>query len=101
MSDRIPIPGQVRFEAQWITKQYVDAHGEGNPDKDEYVSSYHLTRDEAESAALVNSKRARQCEWFLIAEQKYSGHTWTDQRRWTGDWENGVVDQTFALEEGE
>ncbi len=89
--------GKVRYEAEWVAKQHADANGEWNPDKDEYSASHHATKAGAERAAIAASKEAAQCEWILVAEQKYIGHEWVDQRRWTGDWE-GLHEETLSIE---
>jgi hypothetical protein len=93
----MPQQGAIRYEAQWITKQYCDPDGEWNPDRDEFSGSYHATKEAAERAAIRASKKAGQCEWILVAEQEYRGYEWVDRRRWTGDW-NGLLEETLAVE---
>src|SRR4051812_3314483 len=89
--------GKVRFNAEWIARRHAHANGEWDLSRDEYGASYHATKEAAESAAISASKRAAQCEWILVAEQKYIGHEWVDQRRWTGDWD-GLHEETFSVE---
>jgi hypothetical protein len=89
--------GAVRFEAEWIAKQHADANGEWNPDRDEHAVSSHATKEAAETAAIRESQRAGQCEWILVAEQKFIGYEWIDQRRWTGDWD-GLHEETYSVE---
>lgn len=91
-----PVKGAIRYEAEWVTKQHCDADGEWNPDRDEYSTSHHSTKESAEHAAIKGSQQSGH-EWILVAEQKYSGREWVDQQRWTGDWE-GLHDQTLARE---
>jgi hypothetical protein len=88
--------GKTRYEAEWIAKQHADASGEWSPDRDEYGASHHATKEAAEAAAIRESKRAG-VEWILVAEQKYIGHEWVDQRRWTGDWD-GLHEETYTVE---
>jgi hypothetical protein len=86
--------GAIRYEAEWIAMQFHGANGEWDPDRDQYASSIHASKESAELAAIDGS-RASGVEWILVAEQKYVGYEWRDQRRWTGDWE-GLHDETLS-----
>lgn len=89
-----------RFKAEWIQLQHFDESGEWLPDRDEYGVAYFETFDEAQAAAIKNSKRAAQAEWIRIAEQELIDsedetgtpwRRWETQRAWTGDYD-GVED---------
>ena len=88
--------GKIRYEAQWIKKQAFDSSGELDPDNDEYGYSQHASREQAERSAIIASKKT-QVEWILVAEQKFLGYQWVDQRRWTGDWD-GLHCETFNVD---
>lgn len=94
-----PRRGDIRFEAEWITKQHSDPAGEWNPDRDEYSVSYHASREEAECAAIAGSKQADQTEWIRVAEERFNGFEWIDVKRWTGDWTNGLLEPPIFCDE--
>lgn len=81
---------QRRFEAEWISRQHRDAHGEWNPDLDEYTVSYHLTLDTAVAEAVKQGKAAAQAEWWCVSEQRWLNSEWLDVRRWNGDWDGNM-----------
>ncbi len=86
--------GKIQYEAEWIKGHGRDTNGIWYP---ETAASQHTTKKEAETAAIKASKAAGQCEWILVAEQKYVDHAWVDIRRWTGDWD-GLCEKTFDAE---
>ena len=73
-------------------------NGEHDPDLDEYSASQHATRDDAERAAIEDSKKAGACEWIAVTEQEFDGREWMDRKRWTGDWD-GLSDDVTIIEE--
>lgn len=82
----------IRYEAEWIEKQHANASGEWEPDKDDFCSSLHVTKREAEDAAIISGQRADACEWISVTEQHLIDREWRDIKRWTGDW-NGLDPQ--------
>lgn len=88
---------QVRYEAEWITRQHRDSSGEWNPDLDEYASEYRVTLDSAIRLAVRQSKATGQCEWWRVTEQRLIGHHWVDSRRWSGDWEGNIDENGIPL----
>ena len=82
---------ETRFEAEWVIKQHRDKYGEWNPDLEEYGCAYYATRELAERGAIRSGKRAGECDWIGVTEQRYVSDEplvwkWVDVRRWTGDW---------------
>ena len=77
-----------RYKAEWIAKEYRDQYDEREPDLDEYGSSYHASKEQAEQAAIVAGQKADQGEWINVAEQELRvKHGWVTVRRWTGDYQ--------------
>src|SRR5512146_2645173 len=91
----MPTADQTRFEAEWIERQHCDKDGEWDPERDEYSVSYHRTREAAQRAAIRLGKRAGQCDWFSVSEQRYVRNEWITIQRWTGDW-TGFSERTYV-----
>lgn len=94
---------KTRYVAEWISKQFLDATGEWDPDRDEYRTLNCETIDEAKVVAIAESKAAAIVEWVRVTEEQREPHSdlpgrfwWCEKRTWTGDWE-GNWDEPVAL----
>jgi hypothetical protein len=78
-----------RYEAEWIEKQHTNEYGDWDPDKDEYVGSYHKTFEAALQAARTGAK-ASGIPWLRVTEQHENFDDgppayWDNVRVWSGD----------------
>jgi hypothetical protein len=86
----------VRYSAEWISKQHCDESGEWEPDRDEYACSSHETFESAKADAIASSKAANCVEWWRVCEERFdaslgiprrSAAAWDTTRTWSGDWQ--------------
>jgi hypothetical protein len=85
------------FDAEWIVKQHHDpVTGEWIPDDDEYVGQSFATLEQAQQAAVRESKAVGAVEWCCVRQKEFdaslgiprrSEAAWDVVAVWHGDWD--------------